>query len=197
MTRGGSLSVLIPIKAFGRAKARLAPTLTPAAREELAREMATAVLQAAVGLDRWVVCDDEEVAAWARAHGASVSWQPGTGLNGAVNGASHDRFAAGARRVVVVHGDLPLVTSLDWVADRTDELLLVPDRHGTGTNLVSTPTVEFTFAYGKGSFARHRREADRLGLPTRVIHDPALGWDVDVPADLSAISGPETPMTGA
>ena len=54
-----------------------------------------------------------------------------------------------------------------------------------GTNVLCIPTgVGFTFAYGPGSFTRHRDEADRLQLPYRVLRDPRLGWDVDVPADL-------------
>jgi 2-phospho-L-lactate guanylyltransferase len=62
---------------------------------------------------------------------------------------------------------------------------LVPDRHGDGTNVVVLPAgCGFRFAYGPGSFARHRAEAARLGLAVEVVHDPHLGWDVDHPADL-------------
>ena len=44
----------------------------------------------------------------------------------------------------------------------------------------------FTFAYGPGSFQRHGAEARRLGLGLRVVREPLLGHDVDVPADLLA-----------
>lgn len=187
MPAGGSLSVLIPVKAFARAKARLAPKLSPSERARLARSMAESVVEAASGLDVRVVCDDQEVADWARRLGIEISWQPGTGLDGAVTRACTDCFATGSRRVAVVHGDLPLVRSLAWLDESGDDLVLVPDRHGTGTNVVSTPTDRFRFAYGPGSFARHRAEADRLGLALRIVRDPTLGWDIDVPSDLEAI----------
>jgi 2-phospho-L-lactate guanylyltransferase len=189
MTFGGSLSVLVPVKAFARAKARLAPTLTPAERAELARSMAESVLRAAGGLDVWVVCDDDDVAAWARDLGAEVAWHPGTGLDGAVSAACTERFAHGATRVAVVHGDLPLIESMAWHDQSGDAVVLVPDRHGKGTNVISTPTPAFRFAYGPGSFARHVAEVERLGLELCVVHDLAMGWDIDVPSDLSAIDG--------
>ena len=76
--------VLVPVKAFGAAKARLAPTLDAAGRAQLARVMAARVLAAADPLPVAVVCDDPEVAQWAAAHGALVLPEPGRGLNGAV-----------------------------------------------------------------------------------------------------------------
>jgi 2-phospho-L-lactate guanylyltransferase len=76
--------VLVPVKAFGEAKRRLGPTLDHAQRVSLARAMADRVIEAAAPLPVAVVCDDTEVAAWARAHRALVVWEPGRGLNGAV-----------------------------------------------------------------------------------------------------------------
>lgn len=178
--------ILVPVKAFRDAKARLAPELSPIERAALARSMATGVVRAASGLDVAVVCDDDEVADWARSEGATVAWRPERGLNGAVQGAAGEAFSTGAVRVTVVHGDLPLIRSLEWLeaCDDPDEVLLVADRHGTGTNVLSVPTAAFQFTYGVGSFARHVAEARRLGLRPVVTEDESLGWDVDVPADL-------------
>ena len=39
----------------------------------------------------------------------------------------------------------------------------------------------FQFSYGPGSFRRHGAEARRLGLSLRVVREPTLGWDVDLP----------------
>ena len=47
----------------------------------------------------------------------------------------------------------------------------------------------FAFAYGPGSFDRHRREAERLGLATVIVDDSVLATDVDVPEDLAALDG--------
>lgn len=177
------------MKAFGAAKVRLAAEVSPAGRAALARQMADGVLRAAGGLPTYVVCDDVEVATWAAAAGATVAWTPGLGLDGAVSAGVHAAGAAGAQRVVVAHADLPLATGLDHVVG-TAGVVLVPDRHADGTNVISLPAgCGFAFSYGPGSFHRHRSEAERLGLAVEVRDDLALSWDVDLPADLRLPDG--------
>lgn len=193
-------TVLVPVKAFGRAKRRLAPALDPAARAALARRMADRVVAAAAPLPVTVVCDDREVAAWATSRGAAVAWTPGRGLNGAVSVAVVDLAATGVHRVVVAHADLPLARGLAAVAgDPSDEgVVIVPDRHERGTNVIALPTgAGFRFAYGPGSFARHRAEAGRLDLGVEVRRLPELMWDVDHPADLAPTGLPPAVGTWA
>jgi 2-phospho-L-lactate guanylyltransferase len=186
--------VLVPVKAFGAAKARLAPTLDPAGRDALARVMATRVLAAAAPLPVAVVCDDPEVARWAAAHGALVLPEPGRGLNGAVEAGVERLGGAGASEVLVVHADLPFAHEVVQLTG-FDGVTLVPDRRDDGTNVVGVPTkAGFRFHYGPGSFARHRAEARRLGLACRVVRDPELTWDVDVPGDIPA--GMRSPSPG-
>ena len=68
-------------------------------------------------------------------------------------------------------------------------ITLVPDRYGNGTNVIALPTdAGFQFSYGPGSFARHRAEAQRLGLPLRVLDLPDLAWDVDEPGDMVPVA---------
>ena len=177
-------AVVVPVKAFSQAKVRLAPSLEPSTRAELARAMAARVLRASRPLPAIVVCDDEEVRAWAARQGAEVLWTPGLGLNGAVEAGVAHAASQGVERVVVAHADLPLATELAWLST-FDGVTLVPDRHGDGTNVACVPArAGFRFAYGPGSFSRHRTEAIRVGLAARLLPDRALGWDVDVPADL-------------
>lgn len=176
--------VLVPVKAFANAKVRLAPALPPAERAHLARVMAERVLLAARPLPVTVVCDDAEVASWARRRGAAVISQPGKGLNRAVTEGVTQLGISGAERVTVVHADLPLAEDLTWPG-RFGGVTLVPDRHRDGTNVASIPArCGFRFAYGPGSLDRHLHEARRLGLPVRVVEETSLSWDVDVPDDL-------------
>jgi 2-phospho-L-lactate guanylyltransferase len=185
----GREAVLIPVKAFRDAKLRLAPAMSAPERAALAQTMATRVVASAAGLPVAVVCDDLEVATWARGLGALVIWEPGRGLNGAVQEGVSRLAAAGASLVVVAAGDLPLATDLRWVT-RFPGVTIVPDRRGDGTNVIAIPTNSgFAFSYGPGSFARHLDEAGRVGLPLRVVRSPRLGWDVDVPDDLAAVNG--------
>ena len=180
----GPVAVLVPVKKFTEAKLRLAPALPPAARAELARSMATHVVHAAAPLPTAVVCDDVEVAAWARSEGALVIWEPERGLNRAVEAGVERLRAAGVERVIVAHGDLPLAPGLAWVA-RFPGVTVVPDTVCNGTNVICVPAgAGFTFSYGPGSFARHTAETFRRGLPLRVVREAGLAHDVDTPADL-------------
>jgi 2-phospho-L-lactate guanylyltransferase len=200
---GATTRVLVPVKAFHHAKQRLAPVLPPASRAQLARLMAEAVLRAAVPHAPAVVCDDQTVADWAHALGAEVVWRPGRGLNGAVEDGVAHLVTSGAERVVVAHADLPLALppASPAAAATTageaggsfaqvcafDGITLVPDRHDDGTNVLCLPAeaaAGFSFAYGPGSCARHRVQAERTGLAVRVLADRRLGWDVDRPDDL-------------
>jgi len=182
----GGCVVLIPVKAFADGKARLAPTLDRNGRAELSRMMATRVLAAAAPLPVAVVCDDAEVAAWAVDNGAMALPEPGRGLNGAVEAGVVRLAALGASEVLVAHADLPMAHGLAQLAG-FDGVTLVPDRRDDGTNVVCIPAnASFRFAYGPGSFARHRAEAQRLGLQYRIVRQPDLAWDVDVPSDIPA-----------
>ncbi len=188
---GLTVAVLVPVKAFAQAKVRLAPALDPDARIRLVQTMAERVVRAAGDLPVTVVCDDAEVAAWARLQGAAVVWAPDRGLNGAVRDGVDALRARGATQVVVAHADLPLASDLTSVP-RFSGVTLVPDRREDGTNVVCIPAdAGFGFSYGPGSFSRHAGEAMRLGLPLRVLREPLLAWDVDVPADL------DYPVTGS
>jgi 2-phospho-L-lactate guanylyltransferase len=182
--RIGPEAVLVPVKAFAEAKRRLAPALPAAERAALARSMAEKVVAAARSLPVAVVCDDTEVAVWARQLGALVIWEPEQGLNRAVEAGVIRLGDAGAERVTVAHADLPLATDLTWLG-RFEGVTLVPDRRRDGTNVACVPTAAgFRFSYGPGSFVRHQQEARRLGLPLRIVDEPLLAWDVDQPADL-------------
>jgi len=188
------MTVVVPVKAFDRAKERLAEALTPVERENLARQLATGVVEVVVQ-SSWpvlVVCDDDATATWAGALGAEVLVQTGSGLNAAATEARallRDR----ATRLAIVHADLARpagLIALLRVSSTNPEVVLVPDHRRDGTTVLVVPTdAAFTFGYGPGSFLRHCDEATRLGLGPRVIDDPSLGVDIDVPDDLAALEG--------
>lgn len=176
----------MPIKAFADAKRRLSAALDDNHREQLVRAMAARVLAAGGPLPVAVVCDDPAVATWARGQGALVVWEPGRGLNGAVEAGVAHLARMGVRRVVVAHGDLPWATGLAELGP-FDGITLVPDHQGDGTNVIELPTgCGFHFSYGPGSFDRHRAEGRRIGLEVQILDVPDLAHDVDWPADLVA-----------
>jgi 2-phospho-L-lactate guanylyltransferase len=179
--------VLVPIKGFERAKRRLAPTLDPFQRAALAKWMAAQVLKASRPLGVTVVCDDEEVAAWARDHSAAVAWTPGMNLNESLTGAISKVAESGIERAIVAHADLPFAHDLArFATDDPGEVVICPDRHGTGTNVMSVPTnAGLTLSYGSNSFQSHCAAAGERRLTVTVVEDPRLGWDVDEPEDLT------------
>jgi 2-phospho-L-lactate guanylyltransferase len=182
---GVNAVVLVPVKAFADAKARLTGVLDDHHRELLARWTAAGVLAAAGEMPTFVACDDRDVAEWAGDHGATVLWHPGVGLNAAVDDSVAELRATGVDHVVVAHGDLARPRSLSDVV-MPGVVTLVPDRHDDGTNVIALPSdVPFRFAYGPGSFRRHLRATIDDGLSVRVRRDPLLALDIDTPADLA------------
>jgi 2-phospho-L-lactate guanylyltransferase len=185
--------VVIPIRAFVVGKARLAATLEAAPRAELAQRMAEQVVAAAGPLPVVVVSSAEEVRAWGATQGVTILDDPG----------SLDRAAAagvawcseqGLVRAIVAHADLPRAPAGGLVRFATDAdrpiVTLVPCHRDDGTPVLSLPVAAgFRFAYGPGSFRRHAVLARAAGLAARVVRDPELGFDVDLPVDLVTLGG--------
>ncbi len=175
--------VLVPIRSFDDAKRRLAESLDHQMRRELMRAMAETVVAAAHDLPVWVVTDDDEVAQWAQEMHIAVRRVGVSGLNPAITVAVAAAARAGAARILVAHADLPYASDLRVVTG--NGVAVAPDRRRNGTNVMSLPTdTGFIFAYGPGSFAKHRAEAARLGLDFSEVDDASLAWDVDSPEDL-------------
>jgi 2-phospho-L-lactate guanylyltransferase len=70
----------------------------------------------------------------------------------------------------------------------TAEVVIVPDRHGTGTNgLLLTPPDAIRPSFGPGSAARHRALARAAAASWRFERVPSLLLDVDTGEDLAAL----------
>jgi 2-phospho-L-lactate guanylyltransferase len=181
--------VVIPLRSFTLGKARLADSLDDDERVAFVRSMAERVVAASRPRPIVVVSSAPEVVAWAAKHGLACLEDPGS-LDAAATAGREWVIAQGLDRVVVVHADLPLATTLDGVADdgAARVAVVVPDRHGDGTPVIALPVdVDFAFAYGRGSCDRHVAEAERHQLSVRLARIPELGFDVDVPADLDLL----------
>src|SRR5260370_19783992 len=67
-------------------------------------------------------------------------------------------------------------------------LVIVPSRDGTGTNaILRTPPTLFPSHFGRGSFAKHVGEAERIGALVIFRRSTRLEMDVDDEADLRAL----------
>jgi 2-phospho-L-lactate/phosphoenolpyruvate guanylyltransferase len=186
---------ILPVKSFGAAKQRLAPSLDPGSRSALARAMFSDVLEsigAVPGLDVVVVTADPSAEAAARE--AAVAVLPDTeqaGQSAAASIGISYALAEGYERVLLVPGDTPLLDAAEVSAllDAPRPVTIVPDRHGTGTNaLVLAPPGAIAPAFGPGSRARHVASAEAAGLEHAVVEVPTLVLDVDTDADLAALT---------
>jgi 2-phospho-L-lactate guanylyltransferase len=188
-TSARSIGVVIPIRAFALGKARLAGHLSDRARADLARRCADVVVDAARGLPTVVVSSDPDVRDWAASHAIDVVADPGS-LDAAASAGRRWVAAEGGRRAIVAHADLPRARSFAAVArDGSREVVaLVPCHRDDGTPVLSVPVaLDFRFSYGPGSFRAHVAEAHRLGAAVRVVRDPDLAFDVDLPDDVRAL----------
>ena len=99
----------------------------------------------------------------------------------------------GYDRVLLVPGDTPLLDprELDDLIGREPAppfVLIVPDRHGTGTNaLLLQPPDAMKPSFGPGSHDRHHRHATAAGITALTVEVSSLALDVDTPEDLQAV----------
>ena len=190
----GSVSVVVPIRAFENAKSRLGAVLDAEERRDLVEGLlrrTVSVALAATGVDEVVVVSpDPEVLAVARDAGARPLLQSSRGLNPAL---AEARSTVTSRRLMVVPGDLPGLSTGDLeailaagTATGSPSVVLAPDRHGRGTNaLLLDPPDAIDPAFGGDSHAGHAWLASSADIPyAEVTGRPGLELDLDTSDDL-------------
>ena len=186
---------VLPVKTFPRAKTRT--TLGDGDRALLADAMVGDVLDAlrrVHGLDGVIVVTSEARAAAAAGRaGAQVLADPEEpGHSQAAAAGARAAAAQGAERVLLVPGDCPALDPGEvdaLLAGPAADLVIVPDRHGAGTNaLLLTPPGLMQPSFGEGSCARHAALAAGIGAGARIERVPSLALDVDTPEDLDALA---------
>jgi 2-phospho-L-lactate guanylyltransferase len=183
---------VVPVKRFAGAKCRLADMLAPEQRRQLSSAMLRdllAALTATPGLDRIVLATSEPSAA---AFGCPVIGDGGGDLNAAIARAAVALEAAGVARMLVIAADIPLAAPVEiarvLAAGQAAPVVIVPDARGLGTNaLLLAPPSAIAPRFGADSCARHAAAARDLGLASRELHLPSLGFDVDEPEDLARL----------
>jgi 2-phospho-L-lactate guanylyltransferase len=188
-------AAVLPVKSFSRAKQRLGDAVGGSEREQLAAAMVGDVLStlaATPEIDDVVVVTAEPVAARAGEEaGATIVHDPDeAGQSAAAARGIDAALVRGAERVLLVPGDCPALDpqELGALLARPGDVVIVPDRHGSGTNaLLLTPPTAIDPSFGAGSFARHAARAHAVGATVHVCELPSLGLDVDTPDDLAAL----------
>jgi 2-phospho-L-lactate guanylyltransferase len=192
-----STVAIIPVKRFEDAKQRLAPSVQLGNRRALVESMfsdAMLALRRVPSIDQiFVVTSDPVASQIAAGHDTIVVEDTASSHSEAAQLGIVRALATGAARALLVPGDCPLIDPAELeqliarpVPERS--VLIVPDRHGDGTNaLLLTPPDAMTPAFGEGSRKRHTELAIAQGATPEVVGVPSLALDIDTPEDLDEL----------
>ena len=157
-----TVRIIVPHRGLAAAKTRLAEVLDDAEREELARRLLKRVLgvaHAACG-DVVVISPSDALGPLVAAAGARLVHQRGLGLNAGLEQARREALADGIETLIVLHGDLPNLSTDDVAAllasvPIPSGVAIAPDRAGGGTNgLAMRPPDVLPFRFGADDFNR-------------------------------------------
>ena len=156
-------------------------------------DVLTALRRSSAVADILVVTRDHGAQQIAGGHGALVLDDEEHGHSPAALLGVRYAIEHGYERALLVPGDCPVLDP------RELDALIVPDRHGAGTNaLLLTPPDSIAPAFGPDSRERHVTDAEAAGMTPEVIEVASLALDIDTPEDLEALQGTlETTHGGA
>jgi 2-phospho-L-lactate/phosphoenolpyruvate guanylyltransferase len=190
---------LVPVRSLSSGKSRLGEPLDAEERADLVLALLRRTVEQALAATSLagvvVVSEDADLLRQARALGAASLLQERDGLN---EGLDEARAAANpeATAILVLPADLPGVSpaAIDELAQAAETarhaaptrpvVVLVTDRHGTGTNaLLISPPHAIPFCFGTDSRAAHSAAANTAGASYVELAGP-LAFDLDTPEDL-------------
>jgi len=172
---------IVPIKQGAASKSRLSGVLDDTARLALMHRMAANVLRA---LQQCPAIDSRTIVSPARPDSWLGGWveDEGRGLNAEV---AQWRERLGCAPALVIHADLPLVSSLDirtlLAAAELHGSAMATDRAGLGTNALALGNGQaFDLRFGVMSRLHHTAQIPVMAVLQRV----GLMVDLDTPDDL-------------
>jgi 2-phospho-L-lactate guanylyltransferase len=191
---------IVPVKPLRRGKSRLAGLLSEEQRTSLNRyllEHTLTVLNKISGIEHTlVVSRDPAALALTRSLGGRTVMEDGAPqFNTALKRATIVAQSQGARAVLILPADLPLVEPSDLEAllsqgTTPSVVVIAPDRRLDGTNgLFINPAGLIEYAYGPGSFQRHCQRSKDVGVKLVVVNSERIGLDLDLPEDLEIVGG--------
>jgi 2-phospho-L-lactate guanylyltransferase len=185
--------ILVPVKDPARAKARMAPVLTPEDRCRLASAMFEDLIRILKPLSDPVVLvtDSENAAKIGRKLGWRVLWETVQITESAsVDEASRQLAHEGTGAVLRLPADIPLAQSQDIqqvldVRPGKWSAVLVPSWDCTGTNaILRAPPNLFPSRFGQNSFVLHTQESLRVQARLEVLENSGIALDLDDPGDI-------------
>jgi 2-phospho-L-lactate guanylyltransferase len=184
---------VVPVKSLQETKSRLAVALSPEERASLTLAMLNHVLStiresgviSSIGI---ISPNSKELSL---PDDIAVIEQTRSGLNNHLEEGREWAISNGADALMIIFSDMPLLTPEDIKAitnlGRTEgTVVLAPDRHGGGTNIMlSHPASLSVFAFGQGSYHKHRGQTLAEGCRIETYISEGTSLDIDTPEDLS------------
>lgn len=195
-----SLWAIVPVKPLRKGKSRLANILPEEERALLNYQLLTntlTALKSVHGIDQvLVVSRDTAVLSLAREYGYKTLQEDdeSSDLNLTLSRATVVAQYYGATSLLIIPADLPLlkpshIQSILRDARGSPLMVIVPDRHREGTNLLYiAPPGLVEYRYGAHSFQAHLDEARKHQIPVVTIEIESVMLDLDVPEDLEELS---------
>jgi len=191
---------IVPVKPLRRGKSRLAGLLTEEQRTRLNRyllEHTLSILNEIPDIEHTlVVSRDPAALALTRSMGGRTVLEDGAPqFNTAIQRATIVAQTQGARAVLILPADLPLVEASDLKAllslgQIPPTVVIAPDRRKDGTNtLFINPAGLIEYGYGPGSFQLHCQRATEAGAKLEIVNCERIGLDLDLPEDLEMVGG--------
>jgi 2-phospho-L-lactate guanylyltransferase len=189
-------AAILPVKRFPLAKQRLGESVADSLRADLARAMVGDVLSAlreCPAIESTIVVTSESSVATAALYVGAIVVDDSAeeGQSAAASIGLARALQEGFERALCVPGDCPTLDPAeltDLLGQESVAVVIVPDRHGSGTNgLLLTPPEALSPSFGPDSRARHERLAREAGAAWRIEHPASLLLDIDTGEDLAVL----------
>ncbi len=198
--------LLVPMKDPEKSKTRLRDTLNLKDRAYLAKSLFKRTLQilkivannnASLRLDLAVISASPEIIDLSKSNKLLSILETGTqSLKNATEIAKVWATNKGYRSICILPADLAnpdpeeIISFLKEANDNRFVTLSPSADLGTNALHISLPT-NFNFRYGKKSFLRHIKAAEKLGVRPKILPLPSLKYDIDTSNDLKYLQGLE------
>jgi len=190
--------IIVPVKDTSQSKQRLGELLSQDQRRQLAHVMLEDVLEAIAPLrDRApcvLVTIDPFAKACAERYGMrTIEDGAHDGHTGAVDGGRRRLADEGARGIITMPGDIPLVTSdeIGKVLDAHEQsrgFTIVPAGDKKGSNAVAcSPPMAVPLRFGDNSFYPHLQAARKAGIEPVIKEFSGIATDVDTAEDIERL----------
>ncbi len=195
---GLGIWAVMPVKAFDRAKTRLARVLPPHQRRELCsammRDVLTAIHLTNIFTGTIVVTGDPHTQAIASEFDAEIIDDPSDdGPSHAVAIAARRLESEGCKTMMAIMADTPLASAGELrklLAHHRSPpaVTLVPAHDGVGCNAaVCSPPQIINLTFDGLSLASHQQRARQRGAALETVRLPGLSLDIDNPDDLEEL----------